>query len=147
MDSSVAMLSKNATRRANSIADPIQIDHVATRERETFRKPPEGLDSWPRVELLETEIRTFLGLGIVEFNDANSCFLAMSSSSVVDIDSARGFVSSIAGVCTLLDGALIELPSSLMSLGGTNGLSGAAALTATAVGSPMTTEAVSRICF
>ena len=65
MDSSVALLSKNATRRANSITDPIKIDHVETRERETFRKPPEGLDSWPRVESLETELRTFLGLGIV----------------------------------------------------------------------------------
>ena len=141
------MLSKNATRKATSIADPMKIDHVATRERETFRKPPEGLDSWPRVELLETEIRTFLELGIVEFNDANSCFLAISSSSVIDIDSARGFVSSIAGVCTLPDEVSIELLSSLMSLGGTNGVSRVAALTMTAVGSLMTTAAVSLICF
>ena len=141
------MLSQNATRVAISIADPIKIDHVTTRERKTFRKPPEGLDSWPRGELLEMEIRTSLALGIVEFNDANSCFLAMASSSVVDTDSARGFVASIAGVCTVLDEVSMELLSYLMSLTGTNGLSRVAILSATAVASPMMTEAVSLICF
>ena len=99
----MAMLRKIATRRAVSKIAPVRIDHSITAERDAFCDPVEGFDSGPRVDTLETDIRTLLGLGTVDAKDANSCWVAMASRFMADTESARGFVSSIAEVCALLD--------------------------------------------
>lgn len=101
----MTMLSNNAIRRANSTVAPAKSGHAATAEREIFCKPVKGLDSWRCAELLEMDTRTLLAAGVVDPNDANSCSDAMAFNSLVEIDSARGFGSSIAVFCVMLDKA------------------------------------------
>lgn len=100
----MTMLSNNATRRVNSTVAPAKSGHADTAERENFCKPVKGLDVWRCVELLEMDTRTLPLAGIVDPNDANSCSDAMAFSSLVEIDSARGFLST-AVICALLDEA------------------------------------------
>ena len=61
------------------------------------------------------------GLGIVGFKSANSCFVAMASSSAVDIESAPGFIPSIVPIYALLDEVSTQLSSSLMDSWGVMG--------------------------
>lgn len=84
---------------------PAEYDHASTGEEDIFCEPVTSIDSWLFVEMLETDLRTLLGLAIVDSNSAKSCFVAMSLSSIADIESARGFVASIGVLGALLDEA------------------------------------------
>ena len=91
------------TRKTTSINAPAEYDHASTGEEDIFCEPVASIDSWLFVEMLEMDFRTLLGLAIVDSNSAKSCFVAMSLSSIADIESARGFVASIGVLCALLD--------------------------------------------
>lgn len=86
--------------------------------------------------MLETDVRTLLGLMIVDSNPANSCFVAMSWSSIADIEFARGFSASIVVFCALLDEVLMQPLECLVDLECTIGPSMTAAVPVTAVVSP-----------
>ena len=84
---------------------PAEYDHASTGEEDDFCEPVASIDSWLFVEMLETDLRTLLGLALVDSNSAKSCFVAMSLSSIADIEYARGFVVSIGVLGALLDEA------------------------------------------
>ena len=60
------------------------------------------------------DIRIPLGLGIIGFESASSCFIALSLGSAADIESTPGFISSIASIYALLDEVSTQLSSSLI---------------------------------
>ena len=91
------------TRKTTTTNAPAEYDHASTGEEDVFCEPVASIDSWLFVEMLETDLRTLLGLAIVDSNSAKSCFVAMSLTSIADIEYARGFVVSIGVLGALLD--------------------------------------------
>lgn len=135
------------TRSATTSIAPPEYPHASTDEDEAFGEPGGSVGSWVVVEMLETETRTLLDLGVEDSSSAKSCFVAMSLSSIVDIESARGLVASIAESCALLDGVSTQLARSMIELGRVTGPTKAAATSATTAVSPAATLTVSLMTF
>ena len=137
----------NDTRNATTSIAPAEYLHASTDEDEAFGEPGASVGSWLFVETLETDTRTLLGLGTEDSSSAKSWFAAMSLSSVIDTESARGFVASIPVKCALLDEVPTQSSKSLTELGRVIGGSKAAPASATAVVSLAATLTVSLMAF
>ena len=84
---------KNDTRETKSIIAPTEYGSAFTSEVGIFCEPVASVDSRLFVEMLKTELRIVLGLAVIDCSSAKSCFVAISLSSITDIESARGLVA------------------------------------------------------